>query len=60
MKILIMLKIMLNKLGYLCEVSDAYNKGGEGAIDLAKIVLASCELSNDFKTLVDDSMDIER
>ncbi len=51
-------KDYVNKLGYLCEVSDAYNKGGEGAIDLAKKVIDSCELSNDFKTLVDDNMDI--
>ena len=46
------IKDYVNKLGYPCEVSDAYSKGGEGAIDLANQVIKSCELPNNFKPLV--------
>ena len=49
------IKDYVNKLGYPCEVSDAYSKGGEGAIDLAKTVIKSCESSNNFKPIVDKS-----
>ena len=48
-------KDYVSNLGYSCEVSNAYSKGGEGAIDLAKTVIKSCELSNNFKPLVDKS-----
>lgn len=47
------IKDYVSNLGYTCEVSDAYSKGGEGAIELANTVIKSCELSNNFKTLVD-------
>ena len=47
------IKDYVNKLGYTCEVSDAYSKGGEGAIDLANLVIKSCELPNNFNPLVD-------
>ena len=49
------IKDYVNNLGYPCEVSDAYSKGGEGAIDLANLVIKSCESSNNFKPLVDKS-----
>ena len=40
---------MLKVLVINCEVSDAYSKGGEGAIDLANAVIKSCEEVNNFK-----------
>ena len=46
------LKDYVSNLGYPCEVSDAYSKGGEGAIDLANLVIKSYELPNNFKPLV--------
>ena len=46
------IKDYVNNLGYPCEVSNAYSKGGEGAIDLAKTVIKSCEDENNFKPLV--------
>ena len=46
------IKDYVSNLGYPCEVSDAYSKGGEGAIDLANLVIKSCELPNNFKPLV--------
>ena len=52
-------KEYIENLGYQCSVSDAYNKGGEGAVDLAKTVIKSCSLPSNFNTIVDDSMDIE-
>ena len=48
----------VNKLGYLCDVSDAYSKGGEGAISLANTVIGTCDKENSFMPLVDDSMSI--
>lgn len=53
------IKDYINKLGYPCEISDAYNKGGEGAINLAKEVIKSCEEANNFKPLVDKTNNIE-
>ena len=53
------IKDYVNKLGYTCEVSDAYSKGGEGAIDLANAVIKSCDEVNDFKPLVDKSDNIK-
>ena len=47
------------KLGYICEISDAYSKGGEGAIDFAKAVIKSCDEKNNFKPLVDKSDNIK-
>ena len=52
------IKDYVNKLGYPCEVSNAYSKGGKGAIDLAKTVIKSCESSNNFKPLVDKNDNI--
>ena len=52
------IKKYVNNLGYSLEVSDAYNKGGEGALDLAKAVIKSCDLPNNFKPIVDDSIRI--
>ena len=52
------IKDYVNKLGYPCEVSDAYSKGGEGAMDLANQVIKSCESSNNFKPLVDKNDNI--
>ena len=49
------IKDYVKSRGYICEVSDAYSKGGEGAIDLAKAVINSCDVVNDFKPLVDKS-----
>ena len=46
------IKDYVSNLGYPCEVSDAYSKGGEGAIDLANLVIKSYELPNNFKPLV--------
>ena len=53
------IKDYVNNLGYPCEVSNAYSKGGEGAIDLAKTVIKSCDSSNNFKPLVDKSDSIK-
>lgn len=53
------IKDYVNNLAYPCEVSNAYSKGGEGAIDLAKTVIKSCESSNNFKPLVDKSDSIK-
>ena len=53
------IKDYVNNLGYPCEVSNAYSKGGEGAIDLAKKVIKSCDSSNNFKPLVDKSDSIK-
>ncbi len=53
------IKDYVNNLGYTCEVSNAYSKGGEGAIDLAKTVIKSCDSSNNFKPLVDKSDSIK-
>ena len=52
-------KSYILKLGYTCEVSDAYSKGGDGAIDLANAVIKSCDEVNDFKPLVDKSDNIK-
>ena len=53
------IKKYVNNLGCPLEVSDAYNKGGEGAVDLAKAVIKSSDMENDFKTLVFKSDKIE-
>ena len=53
------IKDYVSNLGYTCEVSDAYSKGGEGAIDLANAVIKSCDEVNDFKPLVDKSDNIK-
>ena len=53
------IKDYVKSRGYICEVSDAYSKGGEGAIDLAEAVIKSCEEVNDFKPLVDKSDSIK-
>ena len=53
------IKEYVSNLGYPCEVSNAYSEGGEGAIDLANPVIKSCELSNNFKTLVDKNDSIK-
>ena len=47
------IKDYVKSCGYPCEVSNAYSKGGEGAIELANAVIQSCELPNNFKPLVD-------
>lgn len=49
------IKDYVSNLGYTCEVSDAYSKGGEGAIDLANLVIKSCKSSNNFKPIIDKS-----
>ena len=48
----------INNLGYSCEVSEAYNKGGEGAINLAKKVIKVCDNSK-FMPLVFSTMTID-
>ena len=52
------IKNYVTKLGYLCDVSDAYNKGGEGAIGLANTVIRTCDKECNFKPLVNDSMSV--
>ena len=52
------IKNYVTKLGYLCDVSDAYSKGGEGAIDLANTVIRTCDKECNFKPLVNDSMSV--
>lgn len=49
----------VRRLGYRCELSDAYSKGGEGAIGLANAVIKASEDENSFLPLVDDSMTIK-
>ena len=53
------IKNYVNNLGYPLLVSDAYSKGGEGALELAKAVIKSCEDSNNFKPIVDENLDIK-
>ena len=43
----------------LCEVSDAYSNGGEGAITLAKKVIEVSNLKNNFVPLVTNDMNVE-
>ena len=45
--------------GFKIEVSEAYSKGGEGAISLAKEVIAACEDDNSFTPLVNEKMTLE-
>ena len=45
--------------GLTFSVNDAYNIGGEGAIDLAKNVLKECEKENDFQLLYDNKQSIK-
>ena len=45
-------------MGYPCDVSDAYNKGGEGAVVLANTVIKTCDKETNFNPLVNDSMSI--
>ena len=52
------IKNYVTKLGYLCDISDAYSKGGEGAIGLANTVIRTCDKETSFMSLVDDSMSI--
>ena len=52
------IKKYVTKLGYPCDVSDAYNKGGEGAISLANTVIRTCDKECNFKPLVNDSMSV--
>lgn len=52
------IKEYVSNLGYPCEVSDAYSEGGGGAIDLANLVIKSCESFNNFKPLVDKNDNI--
>lgn len=53
------IKNYVNKLGYSCDISGAYSKGGEGALDLANQVIKSCEEVNNFKLLVDKNDNIK-
>ncbi len=43
----------------LC-INDVYNKGGDGAIDLAKEVLKAVKMDNNFKLLYEDNISIEK
>ena len=52
------IKNYVTKLGYPCDVSDAYNKGGEGAVVLANTVIKTCDKETNFNPLVNDSMSI--
>ena len=52
------IKNYVTKLGYLCDVGDAYSKGGEGAIGLANTVIRTCDKECNFKPLVNDSMSV--
>lgn len=47
----------VNNLGYSCEVSEAYSKGGEGALNLANTVINSCDSSR-FLPLVNNDMNL--
>ena len=53
------IKDYVKSRGYSCEVSDAYSKGGDGAIGLAKEVIKTCEDVNNFEPLVDNSLNIK-
>ena len=53
------IKDYVKRLGFALEVSEAYSKGGDGAIDLANAVIKSCDEVNDFKPLVDKSDSIK-
>ena len=53
------IKDYVKRLGFALEVSEAYSKGGDGAIDLASAVIKSCDEVNNFKPLVDKSDSIK-
>ena len=53
------IKDYVKRLGFALEVSEAYSKGGEGAIALANVVIKSCDEVNNFKPLVDKSDSIK-
>ena len=53
------IKEYVNNLGYPFEISNAYNEGGEGALELANTVIKSCEKLNNFAPLVDKKEDIK-
>ncbi len=53
------LKNYVLNLGFSCEVSEAYSKGGEGAVNLALEVIKSCDKSNNFSPLVNNKMTVD-
>ena len=52
------IKDYVKRRGYALEVSEAYSKGGEGALDLANAVIKSSDISSNFTPLVSDSLSI--
>lgn len=48
-----------NKLGHPMSLSQVWAKGGEGAIDLANKIVATCEIENTFTPLYDVNDTIE-
>jgi len=51
-----LVKKIAEQNGALCAVSNHWEKGGEGAIELAEAVVKACEEENDFKFLYDLDM----
>jgi formate--tetrahydrofolate ligase len=45
--------------GWRCETSDVFAKGGDGAIDLAKLVIEATNEKSTFKPLVDQGLPIK-
>ena len=52
------IKDYVKRRGYALEVSEAYSKGGEGALGLANAVIKSSDISSNFTPLVSDSLSI--
>jgi len=51
-----LIKKISEQNGALCAVSNHWEKGGEGAVELAETVVAACEAENNFKFLYELDM----
>lgn len=50
---------LCNSLGVECEISKVWEKGSEGAIELAEAVVRACNGENDFKPIYSPEMSIK-
>lgn len=56
---LALIKDALSKLGVEVALSEAWGKGGEGALDLAKKAVALCQKENDFRFCYEDALSLK-
>lgn len=47
------------ELGVVCKVSEAFSKGGEGAVDLANAVVEACDTPKNFKYLYESDLPLK-